>query len=245
MTLHALPVHVALVDRTGHVEGDYISQVAGALNRQIQEDFAPIWHVRATVGSYFMTPPDTWTIYIDNQLDEPGALGYHADNLGQPVAYVKFDSNWTITASHELLEMLADPFGSRVHRGRLPFGLEERFAEFGLHAHHSYVSYLLEVCDPPEEISYDIDGVPVSDFIMPHWYRSNLSVERVTFAGSATQPRKLLDGGYVSFHVKGDWWQVYNVRGQLKTAHLGRFDRSSWSNLRAFTDYHARTARPS
>jgi hypothetical protein len=242
MSLHALPVHVALVDRTDSVSQDELAAVAGALNRQVQEDFAPIWQVRATVGAYASPPAGTWTIYLDHELDEPGALGYHTDEHGQPVAYVDDDGEWTVTMSHELLEMLADPFGMHMHSGRLPWGVSERFKEFGLKGYHSNVSYLLEVCDPPERISYDVGGILVSDFILPTWYRANPPNRPCSFISGIT-PRTILEGGYVSFHVHGDWWQVYNVRDQYKTAHLGRFDRERFGSVREFTDFHAKENR--
>src|SRR3954469_19617908 len=127
----ALPVHVALVDETNSIAADELAHVAGALNEQVLRDFAPVWHVRASVGAYPQAPANTWAIRIRRSLDEPGALGYHTDDHNQPVSYVMLTQDWPVTCSHELLEMLADPWGSRMHGGRLPAGIEGRHAEFG------------------------------------------------------------------------------------------------------------------
>jgi hypothetical protein len=237
----SLPIHVALVSDDGRVGPDELAHVAGALNRQVQEDFAPVWHVRATVGAYPSLPAGTWGIHVVSALDDPGALGFHTDDHFQPLAYVLHDDAWTVTASHELLEMLADPWGSRFHGGRLPHGIERRFAEFGLKSTRSHVSYLVEVCDPPEAWSYDVGGVAVSDFITPRFYDVGAVGVPYSHMGRLAS-RGVGVGGYVSFHVRGVWWQVFNRRGGLEVRELGRFDRSSWGSVREWTDHMARVA---
>ena len=114
-----MPVHVALVDATGTVPASDLAEVAGALNEQVQADFAPRWHVEATVGAYPTAPPGTWRIELVHSTGQPGALGFHADAHHQPFALVDVDvGQWTVTASHELLEMLGDPWGNRLHGAR-------------------------------------------------------------------------------------------------------------------------------
>src|SRR5262249_1031572 len=65
-------------------------------------------------------PLDYWPIVILDDIEEPGAAGYHTDQNGQPFALVQADSNWVLTVSHECLEMLADPFGNRTLAGPPP-----------------------------------------------------------------------------------------------------------------------------
>jgi hypothetical protein len=252
-----IPVHVALVDETGVFDQEELAEVAGALNEQVQADFRPIWGgPGATVGAYRKAPPNTWRIILQEKLDVQGALGYHTDENNVPVSYVdvigrngEIDPGWTVTASHELLEMLADPWGSRMHAARLPQMVTE--ADLGLpkpKAHQvTRVSYLLEVADPPEAASYEVGGVAVSDFITPDWYRTNPKVsEAYSHQGTCIQPREVAPGGYVSFMLADrDWWQVYNINGRLRFAHLGRFDRKEFATLRAFTDTRSREVKTS
>src|SRR3954470_1974795 len=117
----AIPVHVALVADPSLVDPNHVNEVAGALNEQVQADFAPIWHVRATVAAY---PAGggfgTWNVQVLADINEPGALGYHSDANNVPYSVVQYDEDWPVTASHEVLEMLADPFGNRMHAARLP-----------------------------------------------------------------------------------------------------------------------------
>lgn len=242
-----IPVHIALVDETGKLHPTELSQAAGALNEQIAHDFEPLWHVRASVGVYGAgaLPPHTWAIRVRDKLDEPGALGYHTDEQNQPVSYVELTEDWSVTVSHELLEMLADPWGNRMHSARLPQGLEPDAAKFGLAHPSSRVHYLLEVCDPCEARSYEVGGVAVSDFLTQYWYRTN-PPDRVAYshAGICAQPRQVADGGYVSFaNDKGEWYQVFNQGGKLRIQDLGKFDREAFGSIRAFTDHHARSFR--
>lgn len=243
----ALPVHVALVDETGRIDQTELAHVAGALNEQVLRDFAPVWHVRASVGAYPQPPANTWAIRIRASLDEPGALGYHTDDGNQPVSYVMHTDTWPQTCSHELLEMLADPWGNRMHGGRLPAGIEDRFADFGLKHPTSHVGYLLEACDPPEATSYDVGGVELSDFLLPPWYSATTRAHvTYSFAGGCKRPREVAPGGYVSFLCPdGHWRQVFATHGQLQVQDLGRFDRSRFSSLREFTDFSARAHRAS
>jgi hypothetical protein len=106
-------------------------------------------------------PVGAWPIIIADTIDEPGALGYHADQHHQPYALVKAGAGWSVTASHELLEMLADPWGRRLWAAQEPVA-----------AGIGRVRFLVEVCDPVERGSYPIMGIGVSDFVLPAWYHT-------------------------------------------------------------------------
>lgn len=244
MSTAAIPVHVALVDETKQIDPGQLARVAGALNEQIQHDFAPVWQIKATVGAYPEAPPDTWAVRILQQLDDPNALGYHTDEGGQPLSKVLYTQEWTTTVGHEVLEMLADPWGWRQHHARLPYGLETAFAQFGLKAENSHVWYLLEVCDPPEAQSYEVGGVALSDFLLPSWYRSVPVAGRFSIAGNCKEPRQVIDGGYVSFRspTNQEWFQVFNEGGDMHVENLGTFDKSHGS-IREWTDAKARAHR--
>src|SRR5438128_10615493 len=104
MSTAAIPVHVALVDASGSVDAAELAGVAGALNEQVQADFAPMWKVAASVGAYPSAPPGTWRIELQDGIDQQGAAGYHADDHHQPYSKVDLTAgDWSVTASHELL----------------------------------------------------------------------------------------------------------------------------------------------
>src|SRR6266542_3806602 len=102
--------HVALVPYDVDVPIPEVLRVASALQKQVTRDFAPVWNVRATVdgfGSLEAVPLGYWPVIIVSDVKD--AAGYHTDKNGQPFALVEAGSSWSLTASHETLEMLADP----------------------------------------------------------------------------------------------------------------------------------------
>jgi hypothetical protein len=91
---------------------DRLREVARALQIQVVRDFEPIWEQSASVAAAAGThvPPGAWPIHV---VDQSAELGVHRDEGGHPYAVVRATVDWTITASHELLEMLANPEGTR------------------------------------------------------------------------------------------------------------------------------------
>ena len=158
----------------------------------------------------------------------PGADGFHKDRFGQPFALMAMSDSWSLTASHECLEMLADPFGDRMIPGPSIRKGRER------------VSYLVEVCDPPEseEFAYTVNDVLVSDFITPAYY-DPVKVEgvRYSFTGAVEHPRQVLEGGYISWrnqtneHIE----QLVVRKGKREFRDLGVWHPSSRS-VREFVD---------
>ena len=136
-----LTITVALVSEVdGHDPGD-VARVTAALQRQAIRDFRSVWKVEATVDSFPTledVPLGYWPIIIRDDIGFPGAAGIHLDNQGQPFALITMSDSWSLTASHELLEMLADPFGNRLVPGQSPKPGQGR------------VEFLVEVCDPSE-----------------------------------------------------------------------------------------------
>lgn len=195
---------VALVPERVNMPTGELTQVAAALQKQAARDFGPIWSVHATVDAFERlddVPVGYWPIIVAGDINAPGASGVHLDRDGQPYALVHFGGSWSLTASHECLEMLADPFGNRLVAGE------------SLKKNQGRVEYLVEVCDPCEAIdfAYAVNGVLVSDFYTPHFFDTVGSQGvRYSYSGAITAPRQVLRGGYLSWHdpVTDQWWQL-------------------------------------
>jgi hypothetical protein len=195
---------------TDTVSASKLAEVAGALNEQIQADVAPAWKLAATVGAYPEPPPGTWRIELHDTIPEEGAAGIHLDEHGQPYSLVAMaDGDWTVTTSHELIEMLVDPFASRLHTAKLLAGWSGPAAPARVH-------YLLEPGDPPETISYQVGGVAVSDFVLPSFYRSTGRGSDAVYShtGAVKNPLEVLDGGYISFFGPDKLYQRFVKGGQ-------------------------------
>lgn len=239
-----LPHQIALVSDTSAVNFSDVSAVAAALQKQATRDFAPVWNIQGTVSAFDSlesVPVDYWPVIIRDDIDQPGAAGYHTDDNGQPFALVQADDSWQLTASHETLEMLADPFGNRTVAGSPPPQAPRQIS--GLQR----VTYLVEVCDPCEDaqFSYSVNGQPLSDFLTPHFFDPNGSKGTLcSFRGHIQEPHTVMEGGYVSFGnpVTNEWYQIMVNNGQAQLQSLGKLQRNGRS-LRETIDAQVRTIR--
>lgn len=231
-----MPVtQLALVSETDKINASQLTRVAAALQKQAIRDFAPIWEVNASVDAFDKlrdVPVGYLPIIVRDDIDVPGAAGIHQDRNGQPFALVQYSPAWSMTASHEMLEMLADPWGNRVMAGRSP--MKEQ----------NVVEFLVEVCDPSgdPENGYTVNGLLVSDFFTPHFHDPVAAPgARYSFTGRLQGPRTILRGGYLSWRdpVSDHWWQQTWFNSKPKFRDLGRLTARAGS-LRAAID--ARTS---
>ncbi|HUI79633.1 MAG TPA: hypothetical protein VLY24_17025 [Bryobacteraceae bacterium] len=242
--MSALTHQVALVSDSQSVSFSDVSTVAAALQKQATRDFAPLWQVNATVAAFATledVPVDYWPVILRDDISQPGAAGYHTDDNGQPFALVQIDDSWPLTASHETLEMLADPFGNRTIAGAPPPQAPAPISKL------KRVTYLVEVCDPCEssEFSYTVNGITVSDFITSHYYDPHTKAgARYSFQGSITAPHQVLDQGYVSFSnpANNHWYQIMVDNGKVTLNDLGTLQRNGRS-LREVIDARVREMR--
>jgi hypothetical protein len=200
---------VAILSKSKKVTLQELTKVSAALQRQVSRDLAPIWNINATVdafGSLNDVPVGYWKITVMDTIPAKSAAGFHLDKQGQPFADVQWSPTWSLTASHECLEMLVDPFGHEVATGPSPKPGQGRGR------------FLVEVCDPceGEAFAYKINTasqneVLVSDFYTPEYFSPvQASGVRYSFQGNITAPRQVLDGGYLSWQAgDGHIWQLF------------------------------------
>lgn len=195
--------HIALLSQTPQVPGWQIQTVAAALQKQCSRDFEPIWGITATVNAFDIlddVPTGYWPVIVRDDIGFPGAAGIHLDDDGQPFGLVQATNTWPLTASHEVLEILADPLGNRLRAGQ------------SIKEDQGRVEYLVEVCDPSEDIEfgYRVNGVLVSDFYTPDFFLPRAASNvRYSFTGAIVEPRSILENGYISWldPATGSWWQ--------------------------------------
>ena len=211
----ALIQHLALISESKRVDIKELAIVSAALQKQVMRDLAPVWGVNATVDAFFQledVPPGYWPMIV---MDNIGfsAAGIHLDEDGQPFSLIAAsDDNdvWSLTASHECLEMLVDPFGDRLVPGDSPKPDQGR------------VLFLVEVCDPSEAstFGYTSNGVLVSDFYTPRFFDPIVSSGvQYSFTGAISEPRDVLPGGYLSWLEPSTrhWWQEIWFTGNQST----------------------------
>jgi hypothetical protein len=207
--------HVAIVSLTSDIPSRSVLQAAAALQKQITRDFTPFWGLSATVDAFEdlgSVPSDYHPVVLFGDPDElVGRLevavgeqvaaelvddfererlsGLHLNAFTrQPFALVAADEAWSVVLSHEVLEMIADPYGNRLVAAASPIDRRQR------------VKYLLEICDPCQAMWYPVNGVPVSDFYTPRYFDPVAVVAtRYSFTGALERPQQILEGGYVSW----------------------------------------------
>ncbi|HEV7858305.1 MAG TPA: hypothetical protein VGO91_06715, partial [Pyrinomonadaceae bacterium] len=176
-------------------------------------------------------PLGYWKIIIRDDIHF-NAQGIHLNRAnGQPYALVQFSNNWALTTSHECLEMLADPSGNLTQAGN------------SVNPDQGRVEYLVEVCDPSEaaEFGYSINGVLLSDFYTPNFFDPVAAPGvRYSFTGAISEPRQVLDGGYLSWfdptsqHV----FQLFVDNGESEFVDRGPLP-DGFGSLRAFADRYS------
>jgi len=201
-----------------------VTPVVGALQQQVTNDFRPAWGVDAEltmIPQGTPAPAGTWWLVILDDSDQAGALGYHdLTPDGLPIGKVfaasdlKAGTSWTVTASHELLEMLADP--------------NINLTVFIQDANTTGTLYAYEVCDACEDdsFSYQINNVLVSDFVYPAWFENFRAQGSTQFdrMNQIQNPLQLLTGGYIGVFSVTDgtgWQQQTAERTPTNLRHRG------------------------
>lgn len=193
-------VTVAFLNVSSVVALEDLQNVVASLQIQASRDFGPIYGMNANLAVFTdqkAVPADAWQMIIGDDSDQIDALGYHElSSTGLPLGkvFAKTDKEdgmqWSVTASHELLEMLADPWAclcAQASDGRI-------------------LAY--EPCDAveAEEFGYQINGVTVSDFVLPSWFDG--SAAPYDYCKHVTSPGQLIKDGYISVLGPSGWSQV-------------------------------------
>jgi hypothetical protein len=194
--------------------------LVAALQIQVSRDFYGAWGINASLHAVALgknPPAGAWVIGLFQNADVAGALGYHdVTPDGLPLGKVFVETTLaagdsvSVTASHETLEMLADPGINLVAEVDDANGSPLKF-------------YAYEAGDPCEadELGYPIEGMLVSDFVHPEWFESFRAPGSVKFdhMGKITAPFQLLPGGYISVLdlSSGLGWQQITADRESKT----------------------------
>lgn len=223
---------ISVINESTVVPDADLKVMVEAVQLQVAQDFAPHWHTPATlifVPKGVAPQPGTQQVAVLDTTDQNGVLGYHdltQDGLPLAKIFAKTDLDAglmvSVTLSHEVLEMLADPW---LNHGvyRQPTNTLFQF-------------WPLEVCDAVEDdqFSYQLGGINVSDFVLPNYFRDILGPNaKADFTGvlpvGSVIPA-LSAGGYTAeFDTKtGQWSQVF-AQHQGGRAHpdrvRGRFEK--------------------
>jgi subtilisin family serine protease len=171
---------ISVVNHSAEIVDAKLQATLRALNRQLREDFAPYWgrsaRLRLEGRSAARPVPEDASdirgeavIYLcDRPEDAEEALGYHELNQrGIAYGFVftqlarMLEEEWSITLSHEVLELTLDPEVNLLVKGPHP---EDPTRE---------VFHWYEACDAVQTQGYEIDGIRVSNFVLPLYFTTS------------------------------------------------------------------------
>ena len=205
-----------------------------AVNRQIAEDFAPYWGFAASLRLEGRSAPnpspqdlkqnpqdlrgDAILYLWDRVADVPNALGYHdQNNRGLPYGFVfteisdRLHEPWSVTLSHEALELIGDANVNLLAAGPHPAVPTKT-------VYHWY-----EMCDAVQDETYTLDGVRVSNFVLPLYFTIGEQVGarndflNRTHNGKTLQSFGINPGGYVGFfNPETGQDETFSLRGDTR-----------------------------
>jgi hypothetical protein len=186
------------------VMDEEIERILPALQRQVTQHFQPVWGLGAQLvfkRGKERVPKNVYRIVIKDKAtkEDAGFLGYHIQRNGCPMAFIfaeedlSKDKTISVTLSHEILEMLADPllnlYAYRPGKGR------QRRAR----------GYSYEVCDAVQCEHYRLGGVLVCNFVYPEWFEWAWprGSRKFDHRGSLREPFEILKGCYADIYEAG------------------------------------------
>lgn len=203
----AAPI-IAFVNQATVPLGVDFDALIAACQRFVNECFAPVWGTPATLVKADKLSPGQWGMIFLDSADAPGALGYHdltweTDVNGVrtkwPISKVFVETTIhagekvSVTACHELAEMLVDP----------------AIATWVLGPRGALWAY--EMCDAVESLEFEIDGIAMSDFVFPSYFEKFRAPNsaRFDYLNKVTKPFQILPGGYSIVASMGKESQVF------------------------------------
>ena len=213
---------ISLINRSKTVPDSRVLEVARAINRQLKEDFEPYWgfggslRLEGPIGpSMQVNSPSEMrgdaAMYLVDGTNAMEATGWHQANFRDiPYGVVflglcdKIHEDWSVTLSHETMELIGDPMCNLLVEGNHPLDRRRR------------VFHLFEMCDAVQAEWYLVDGVAVSNFVLPSYFSlGEQDGRRNDFLGTKHNGQTLRSfgmnpGAYLNiFDAKsGKWSQV-------------------------------------
>ncbi|MFI5247974.1 MAG: hypothetical protein ACHQWV_05420, partial [Nitrospirales bacterium] len=181
----------------------------------MNQHVVPIWGTPAKLIKTTDFVKDAWAMVFLDNADQPGALAYHdLTPGGLPLSKVFVKTTLadgelvSVSASHELVEMLVDPAINMMTTGP-----------------DAKTMYAYESADPVEALSFDVKGIAMSDFVYPAYFEVFRKTGSAQFdhLNKIKKPFQILSGGYQIIFKSGKWTQVYGSASKKKS--FAREDR--------------------
>ena len=185
-----------------------LDALIGAMQAYVEKYVAPVWGTPAKLIKSTGPVSGAWGVVFLDDADVANALAYHdltPDGLPLSKVFVKTTlqngDQVSVSASHELVEMLVDPAINMYTTGPDPKTM-----------------YAYESADPVEALSFEVNGIPMSDFVYPAYFEGFRKPKSVQFdqMKQVTKPFQILKDGYQIIFKNGKSSEVFGSAAKKK-----------------------------
>ncbi len=186
-----------------------------AMQTFVDQCVAPVWGTPARLVKTTAAVKGAWGVVFLDDADQADALAYHdltPDGFPLSKVFVRTTIRngdlVSVSASHELVEMLVDPAINLMTTGPDPRAV-----------------YAYETADPVEALSFKVEGIPMTDFVYPSYFEIFRKPKSTQFdyVKRVSRPFQILAGGYQIVFKNGRWTQTF--ASAAKKRHFEREDR--------------------
>jgi hypothetical protein len=191
--------------------GADLSKLIAALQQFVDKCVVPVWGTPAQLQKSTDFVAGSWALLFLDDADAANALAYHdLTPDGFPVSKVfvrtiaDAHESLSVSASHELVEMLVDPAINLYSTGP-----------------DAAAMYAYEAADPVEETSFKLGGFDLTNFVYPSYFeafRKPLSTQ-FDYLKKVKKPFDLLSGGYQIIIKNGKESEVFGSEGKARRFH--------------------------
>jgi hypothetical protein len=192
--------------------GVNFNDLIAAMQVFVDDHVAPVWGTRAKLVKARDLQPGKWAMVFVDDADHARALARHdVTPDGLPMARVFVKTTFankelvSVAASHELVEMLVDPAVNLVTIRS-----------------ESKVPYQYETADPVEDLHFQVNGIPMTNFVYPAWFEEFHKPGSVKFdhLHVLKKPFEIHKNGYQGIFKNGKWIAIHGSPEKKK-----RFER--------------------
>ncbi|HYI10888.1 MAG TPA: hypothetical protein VEK57_17645 [Thermoanaerobaculia bacterium] len=199
---------ISVINQTnGEISDPDLLAAIRAINQQIEYDFVPYWNMPATLrleGTLLKQPRANASaavmrgdavLYVSSATAKGDPEGFHDRNFrGIPygVVYSEISEQtgdpWSVTFSHEALELIADPQANNYVMGPAP------------HDRRKKVFFWFEMCDAVSSQTYKIGDIALQNFVLPAYFEPPVPGARTNFLGTELEPFGIASESYVGYY---------------------------------------------
>jgi len=188
--------------------GADLGALIAAMQQFVDTCVAPVWGTPAKLVKSDDFISGAWAVVFLDDADAANALAYHEltpDGLPISKVFVRTiqseQQSLSVSASHELVEMLVDPAINLYSTGP-----------------DSKALYAYESADPVEETWFPLGGFDMTNFVYPSYFEvfRKPNSTQFDYMKKVSKPFQLLKGGYQIIFKNGKVSQVFGSKAKEK-----------------------------